>query len=289
MSANEEPWDLLWARLQSDGWTIDVGFCGTRLQSYYLPPGAYRGPGQKLRVHYFDSKKGVRRHLETQMECSRADSKLANSNGTSEGVAGEPALLSQEALNVEGNELCIPLTSSPALPAGESVVGTSEQEVDMLASSPGLAHSEGDILPKEEDGSSKRAAEKLIANVLGAGVVALLKGIPGVNDMLSDTSLGPPNAVAHCFLDRFFTRHLDRSLGFEKNQATTSMDRFIPQGARLVTASSEKVEPDGDCLFAALSSHEVSFTFMEAFNVTQTIPMSSLVASSGDSPSTGGN
>eukprot|EP00435_Cladocopium_sp_Y103_P024263 s1597_g5.t4 len=53
------PWELLWPRLEAQGWRIDFGPRGTGRQVYYLPPGVFRGPGSKNRIHYFDSKKLV--------------------------------------------------------------------------------------------------------------------------------------------------------------------------------------------------------------------------------------
>ncbi|CAE7752725.1 unnamed protein product [Symbiodinium necroappetens] len=53
------PWELLWRKLEAQGWQIEHGPRGKGRQAYYLPPGVKRGPGKKNRVDYFDSRKLV--------------------------------------------------------------------------------------------------------------------------------------------------------------------------------------------------------------------------------------
>eukprot|EP00441_Pelagodinium_beii_P015050 CAMPEP_0197672470 /NCGR_PEP_ID=MMETSP1338-20131121/79021_1 /TAXON_ID=43686 ORGANISM="Pelagodinium beii, Strain RCC1491" /NCGR_SAMPLE_ID=MMETSP1338 /ASSEMBLY_ACC=CAM_ASM_000754 /LENGTH=413 /DNA_ID=CAMNT_0043252581 /DNA_START=54 /DNA_END=1292 /DNA_ORIENTATION=+ len=53
-------WDRLWDQLRARGWS-EVH--GPRGDSYYLPPGVQRKPPWKNRVHYFDSKLQIVRHL----------------------------------------------------------------------------------------------------------------------------------------------------------------------------------------------------------------------------------
>lgn len=57
-------WTEVWARLETEGWTIERGPRGKTFQTYYMPPGVKRGPGKKNRVDYFDSKTLVLRHIE---------------------------------------------------------------------------------------------------------------------------------------------------------------------------------------------------------------------------------
>ena len=68
-----EGWDLLtikhrfaqiWPLLESLGWHKEFGPRGILEQVYYMPPGIYRGmPGLRPRVDFFDSQKGVLKHV----------------------------------------------------------------------------------------------------------------------------------------------------------------------------------------------------------------------------------
>jgi len=67
-SEKEEAWRILWHRLQGEGWRHEVhNKCGDskRTQNYFLPPGVKRGPGFKVRVHYFDARGQVFEYVNT--------------------------------------------------------------------------------------------------------------------------------------------------------------------------------------------------------------------------------
>lgn len=63
MAREKLPWDETWQSLESEGWRIEQGPRGKSWQTYYMPPGVKRGPGFKNRIHYFDSRACVLRHL----------------------------------------------------------------------------------------------------------------------------------------------------------------------------------------------------------------------------------
>eukprot|EP00439_Symbiodinium_sp_Y106_P023271 s6400_g2.t2 len=64
------PWEILWRKLEAQGWRMEHGPRGKGRQAYYLPPGVKRGPGKKNRVDYFDSKKLVLQLLSCDEGCT---------------------------------------------------------------------------------------------------------------------------------------------------------------------------------------------------------------------------
>jgi len=65
-TGKQEAWRSLWHQLESEGWTLEVhkkNGDSKSLQNYFLPPGVKRGPGFKVRVHYFDSRGQVLDYL----------------------------------------------------------------------------------------------------------------------------------------------------------------------------------------------------------------------------------
>jgi len=62
-------WNVVWPRLEKIGWKLENG--NRENDKYFLPAGVERGKGNRVRVHYFDSRSQVLKCLETHEKWSK--------------------------------------------------------------------------------------------------------------------------------------------------------------------------------------------------------------------------
>ena len=128
----------LWTKLQERGWRREIMPKGHRgRQAYYMPPGIFRGPGSKLRQHYFDSLPGVRKYLAAQP----IDAPPGRNSEDLAGVSEQPP--SRARPPVAAVEVAPPSPHQPVIPSPSRVPAEGASEHALPPSAPGSAVGDG--------------------------------------------------------------------------------------------------------------------------------------------------